>query len=363
MSLVESKQPTAFVIMPFGAAFDDIYSDFIQSQLASAGFAVTRADEITSSEIIMSTIIRQMEDACLVVADLTDSNPNVYYELALAHAMHKPVILLTQDIDELPFDIKAVQAIEYTRDFTRMDAARAELKKAAEGTLTGDTWFNNPYSDYRKIPVRPGCADQDGVSIAVDSSIDEAFEDEPLGIFEHQAAVEEGFDMLRQSTESIGIRTTETASKVDSIAKQMTDAEGRSDVLRHRRQLAMILAQELNSFGRFLADQNGQYSEAIESTRPSLEAALVAEEPNDEEGAKSLENLLETIAGVEDATRSFRDSIGNAADSVSEMPHVERSLTRARNLVVEQMRRLAGNIDQVLSMLARAKAILEAKSG
>ena len=143
----------------------------------------------------------------------------------------------------------------------------------------------------------------------------------------------------------------------------MEEAEGRPDVLRHRRQLAMIMAQELNSYGRFLAERNDQYIEVIESTRPSLEAALVAEEPNDEKDAKALEDLLETIAAVEDSTRSVRDSMRNAAEAVSEMPHVERSLTRARNLVVEQMRRLVGNIDQVLSMLARANAILEAKNG
>ena len=363
MTEFTAPRATAFVIMPFGAAFDGIYNSFIQKELTAAGFVVARADEITSSESIISIIIRQIEDSCLVVADLTDSNPNVYYELALAHSLHKPVISLTQDTDDLPFDIKAYRAIGYSRDFESMDIARGELRKAAEGVLTGDTSFGNPFSDYKRIAVVPSCAERGGTPQRNGPTLEQSLQDEPLGIFEHQAAFEEGFDQLRQSTESIGTRTEESAHQIESITKQMAEGEGRPDVLRHRRQLAMILAQELNSYGRFLADQNEHYFEAIETTRPSLEAALDAAEPEDEKDSKALDELLETIKGVEDATRRFRDSTKNAAEAVSEMPHVERSLTRARNLVVEQMRRLAANVDQVLSMLARAKLILESKKG
>jgi hypothetical protein len=48
-----------------------------------------------------------------MLADLTDKNPNVYYELGLAHAARKPVLLLTQDIEDVPFDLRGLRVITY----------------------------------------------------------------------------------------------------------------------------------------------------------------------------------------------------------------------------------------------------------
>ena len=94
----DRTKPKAFVIMPFDAEAQPVYDDFICPTLGSLGFDVTRADDLLNQQNILRDILFSIESADLLVADLTDSNSNVYYELGLAHALGKPVILLGQDI-------------------------------------------------------------------------------------------------------------------------------------------------------------------------------------------------------------------------------------------------------------------------
>ena len=113
----EEQKPVAFVIMPFDEGFDEIYDDFIVKTLREAGLEVSRADDIQSSQNILKDIVRAIKNSSLIVADLTDSNPNVFYELGLGHALNKPVIMLTQGIEDLPFDLRSYRAIPYTTHF------------------------------------------------------------------------------------------------------------------------------------------------------------------------------------------------------------------------------------------------------
>ena len=101
-----TTKPTAFVLMPFAPEFDDIYRLFLHPTLTECGFDVKRADDITSQQNILRDVINGIVDRDLIIADLTGANPNVFYELGVAHALGKPVILITQNIDKLPFDLE-----------------------------------------------------------------------------------------------------------------------------------------------------------------------------------------------------------------------------------------------------------------
>jgi nucleoside 2-deoxyribosyltransferase len=62
----------------------------------------------------MRDIWKQINQAKVVIADLTFKNPNVFYELGLAHAIGKPVVLIAQTIDDIPFDLRSVRIVIYT---------------------------------------------------------------------------------------------------------------------------------------------------------------------------------------------------------------------------------------------------------
>lgn len=107
------SQIFAFVLMPFDKAFDDIYKIGIKETANSLGILAERVDEQIFREGILERIYRQIELADLIVADMTGQNPNVFYEVGYAHAKGKLCILLTQNADDIPFDLKHHRHIVY----------------------------------------------------------------------------------------------------------------------------------------------------------------------------------------------------------------------------------------------------------
>lgn len=103
----------AFILMPFKEELNDVYYFGIRQPLEREGFVVERADEIQFVGGIVEKIRKSIEEADLIVAEMTDLNPNVYYEVGLAHALNKPVILITRSIENVPFDLRGMRYIVY----------------------------------------------------------------------------------------------------------------------------------------------------------------------------------------------------------------------------------------------------------
>jgi guanylate kinase len=101
-----------FVLMPFRDTLRPVYDDHISSVCVSLGVSVTRADQIFSVRPIMDDIREAVLTARFVIADLTDFNPNVLYEVGICHALGKDVILITQD-ETVPFDLSHIRRIKY----------------------------------------------------------------------------------------------------------------------------------------------------------------------------------------------------------------------------------------------------------
>jgi hypothetical protein len=110
---VWSGRPRAFVVMQFAEPYDTFYREVIQSQAEAAGFDVVRIDEKPGPGIIFQDIQREIEQAEIVIAEITPASPNVFYELGYAHALRKPTILLARRESELPFDIQSFRVVFY----------------------------------------------------------------------------------------------------------------------------------------------------------------------------------------------------------------------------------------------------------
>ena len=94
------------------------------------GYKVVRADTMPKSGIITSQILNMIIEAPLVIADLTDGNPNVFYELALRHAVNKPYIQVIEHEKSIPFDVSAVRTISYNLDdLDAVDQTKSEVSK------------------------------------------------------------------------------------------------------------------------------------------------------------------------------------------------------------------------------------------
>ncbi len=96
-----------FILMPFNKKdLEVVYNDFVKPSIEKLGLQCIRGDDIFGDNIIMEDIIRLIKESTILVADLTYRNPNVFYELGLAHAFGKKVLLLAQSMDDVPFDLR-----------------------------------------------------------------------------------------------------------------------------------------------------------------------------------------------------------------------------------------------------------------
>lgn len=105
-----------FVLMPFSDTADvqKVYRDHVKPVLENrCGLRCERADDIYDISGVMQSVWEGINRARLVIADLTERNANVFYELGIAHTLGKPVIMLTQSMDFVPFDLRHLRCIVY----------------------------------------------------------------------------------------------------------------------------------------------------------------------------------------------------------------------------------------------------------
>lgn len=107
---------TCFVISPFGEPFDTYFSKILKPAIEKCGLFAVRGDSLFRPSTIVDDIWQSIQSASVLVAELTGRNANVFYELGLAHAISKPVVLLSQSIDDVPFDLRGIRTLVYDKD-------------------------------------------------------------------------------------------------------------------------------------------------------------------------------------------------------------------------------------------------------
>ncbi len=119
-----------FVAMPFLPKLEPTYK-CIRRLGSKLRLKVARADDLFGAGAVVADIWQQITSARLVLADCTGRNPNVFYEIGIAHAVGKPVVLTTQRREDVPFDIAHIRFIQYRPT----PLGRKELEATLEKTL------------------------------------------------------------------------------------------------------------------------------------------------------------------------------------------------------------------------------------
>ncbi|WP_454735411.1 nucleoside 2-deoxyribosyltransferase [Cupriavidus necator] len=119
----------AFVVMPFDKKYADLYKFGIKETAEKLSIRAERLDEQIYQEGMLERIYRQIEQADIIIADMSDKNANVFYEVGYAHAKGKHCILLTTSADEIPFDLKHRRHIVHNGSATTLsNLLKAELE-------------------------------------------------------------------------------------------------------------------------------------------------------------------------------------------------------------------------------------------
>lgn len=126
-----------FVIAPIGVdgsdinqRSNDVLKYIIRPVAANCGYEAIRSDDISESGIITDQIVKHILEDDLVIANLTGGNPNVFYELALRHAIRKPCIHIAESPGPLPFDVASMRTIFFVENMPAVEKCKQDLEKA-----------------------------------------------------------------------------------------------------------------------------------------------------------------------------------------------------------------------------------------
>ncbi|MCY1180543.1 hypothetical protein D9M73_209950 [compost metagenome] len=126
---------TCFVMQPFSPPLGDYYEKIYKAAIEKAGLKAVRADaDIFGTGKIMDQVWDGILSAKVLVAELTTRNPNVFYELGLAHALEKPVVLVSSREEDVPFDLQHIRVIYY--DMSDPFWGTKLIEKVAENILS-----------------------------------------------------------------------------------------------------------------------------------------------------------------------------------------------------------------------------------
>jgi hypothetical protein len=135
---VNEKQGSVFVIMKFSEPYQTFYTDVINQVIADKKYNLRahHAGEIFGPGIIFKYIERSIIDAKIVVAEITEINANVFYELGYSHALRKPTIILSErGKGELPFDVRGHRCLFYDNTIGGKGQVQAALRKHLDAIL------------------------------------------------------------------------------------------------------------------------------------------------------------------------------------------------------------------------------------
>jgi hypothetical protein len=104
---------SCFVVMPFKEDFDDLYATVVRAAVERAGLTCVRGDEISSHSPVMHEVWGALRRALVVIAVLSESNANVMYEVGLAHAMGKPVVIVAREGACVPVALQSFPWLYY----------------------------------------------------------------------------------------------------------------------------------------------------------------------------------------------------------------------------------------------------------
>jgi hypothetical protein len=358
--------PTAFVLMPFDEEFDPIFSDFIRPSLESGGFDVKRASDIESQQNILRDIVNAIETYDVIVADLTGSNPNVFYELGVAHGRLRPVILLTQSVEEVPFDLKTYRLIPYSRDFAEMGKAKAQLSAYAGKLREGTLPVGNPVSDYLGEAVGAPLGGT-GSPVSEDAGDDGDNAEEGLenvgehGFLDHAAALQGGYTRLAEVLVGISGHTNNFGDDINEATANLQSAASNpnSSYLAYARSVCRKLAERVAFYRGHLKPANDEFSEIMDDMGDSLEILAAFQLENIDGTEPQIQEYREQLQLYAQSATEMYDALGELVTTIEATPKAERRLNRELALAVAEMRRMRNNTERSISSVQRALSRLD----
>ena len=357
-----TKKSRVFVITPFDEDYLALYDELKKS--FEEKFDFTNAGDLDNQQNILQDIVEGIYQADVIIADLTGLNPNVFYELGLAHAMNKKVIIITQDLTELPFDIKSYRANEYSLQFNKLPKLVEELKKLLFGAIDGSVKYGNPVSDYipdfyksgeivtdhseLKTSGEENSGDIDGVSE----------EDGERGFLDFIADIEENSQKMTEEIITMGSEMNEMNLSIDGASNEIQRVKDKSGNVNASfvRNICRKLSDPVDTFAGKLKNHVSEVTRYWGIVENSYLSLLDNQYAQNQDNLEELKKSINALGGMQNAIYDSDEKIERFIDALRGSMGMERRLNRAISMLVSELEEyllmtetIASSIDRIIS--------------
>lgn len=357
-----------FVIMPFEESHNDLYNHLKNS--FSNDYEFTNGGDLDNQQNIMQDIIEGIYNAEVVIADLTGLNPNVFYELGLAHAMNKKVIILTQNINDLPFDIKSYRANEYSLQFNKLPLLESKLQELLKGAIDGSVRYGNPVFDYypdfdpkNSNPTNENICKNDRDTIMTEGEQKQAEEeDNNKGFLDYLSDIDEKSDEMTSEIEEISNGLDDVVNALDEANAEIERVKTKSGNIdpRYAQKICKKLAQPINEYSESLklhVDNMVECWNVIDNSYLGVLESPFIQTPENiqavEESKESLKEMKTVIAESDESVESFIDSLEGIVGMERKLTKSTTALVNELNGYLSMTETISSSVDRILSKSER----------
>lgn len=351
-----------FVITPFNEDFLALYDEL--KGIFEEKFDFTNAGDLDNQQNILQDIIEGIYQADVIIADLTGLNANVFYELGLAHAMNKKVIIITQDLGELPFDIKSYRANEYSMQFNKLAQLVEELKKLLIGAIDGNIKYGNPVSDYIPDFYKNGetiseYGELKNIVAQNNEDIHDIIDDEgEKGFLDFVADIEENSTKMSEEITAMSDEMNEMNTSISGASNEIERVKIKSGNVNASfvRNICRRLSDPVDVFADKLkrhVSEVTRYWDIVENSYLSL---LDNQYAKNKENIEELRKSMNALEGMQGALYDSNEQIEAFVDVLRGSMGMERRLNKAISLLISELEKyllmtetMYSSIDRIIS--------------
>lgn len=336
-----------FMIMPFQNDFFEVY-EMLKERFVNDFEFSHAGDDVVTQQNILKDIVQMIYDADIIIADLTDLNSNVFYELGIAHTLNKKVISITRDLSQLPFDIRSYRATEYSTHFKKFDSLLKELQRYLSGAVDGSVSFGNPVSDFLSTVDESNIGQLYSKHTTADDERGEA------GFLDFMAEIEEKMNLI---TETLTAMTNDLDIMTQGVEESTTKIEqvSGSGSASFFRKEARKVANHISTFSSQLKAHNRVYLATWPEIENNCLSLLESKHVKTEENIGSLKDFLKglyrmKIAAIaaSDQTREMKNTFLNTKGFQKALNQAINTLEIDINQYLEFTSQMDASIDRIL---------------
>lgn len=336
-----------FVIMPFEDEFFESYE--MLKEHFDDEFEFSHAGEEDNQQNILADIITPIYNSEIVLADLTGLNPNVMYELGIAHSFNKKTIIITRDnLNTLPFDLKQYRAKNYSTHFKKFYDLIEYLNKNLHGAVDKSIVFSNPVNDFLdKNKIQP-----QNLFKSNDYFLD--IPNGKNGFLDFLADIEECASKINNDITSISSEMETMSSGIEGCIQEIEQVQKNGgNIISFKRKQAKKVAQHITKFSK----QLNTHTESIQLLWNKIERntldLLENEYSSKSENKELLKEYIISLDKMMNALIESNKSIDEMKQSFLSILGIEKSLNQSIKFLDQDLSTYLDMTEQMVKSIER----------